>query len=113
MFGSVSAVCPIPYHSSRVTDYIAWADKTKSTYDLPRPKEGTGSENVRGRTEILERKRRRVQEVCPLLSRFSRNTTLIIRLIEEDKQRQMAEMKGSLLGYIQGGSAPKPEEKKA
>lgn len=38
---------------------------------------------------------------------------LIYRLIEEDKQRQMAEMKGSLLGYIQGGSAPKPEEKKA
>jgi hypothetical protein len=34
-------------------------------------------------------------------------------LIEEDKQRQMAEMKGSLLGFIQGGSAPKPEEKKA
>jgi hypothetical protein len=39
--------------------------------------------------------------------------TLTIRLIEEDKQRQMAEMKGSLLGYIQGGAGPKPEEKKA
>lgn len=38
---------------------------------------------------------------------------LINRLIEEDKQRQMAEMKGSLLGYIQGAGAPKPEEKKA
>jgi hypothetical protein len=34
------------------------------------------------------------------------------RLIEEDKQRQMAEMKGSLLGWIQG-AGPKPEEKKA
>lgn len=36
---------------------------------------------------------------------------LTSRLIEEDKQRQMTEMKGSLLGFIQGG--PKPEDKKA
>jgi hypothetical protein len=60
MFGSVSAVCPHPYLFSRDADGIAWTDKTESTYDLPRPKEGTGSEDVRGRTEILERKRRGV-----------------------------------------------------
>lgn len=34
-----------------------------------------------------------------------------IRLVEEDKQRQMAEMKGSLLGYF-GGAGPKKEEPK-
>ena len=26
----------------------------------------------------------------------------VLRLIEEDKQRQLAEMKGSLLGYLSG-----------
>jgi import inner membrane translocase subunit TIM50 len=35
MFGSVSAVCPLPYLFSRDADCIAWTDKTKSTYDLP------------------------------------------------------------------------------
>jgi import inner membrane translocase subunit TIM50 len=34
-------------------------------------------------------------------------------LIEEDKQRQLAEMKGSLLGFISGQGGAKPEEKKA
>lgn len=35
------------------------------------------------------------------------------RLIEEDKQKQLAEMKGSLLGFLGGvGNAPKPEATK-
>jgi hypothetical protein len=36
-------------------------------------------------------------------------------LIEEDKQRQLAEMKGSVLGFItggQGGAPAPPAEKK-
>lgn len=33
---------------------------------------------------------------------------LTFRMVEEDKAKQMAEMKGSLLGYF-GGGAPKKE----
>jgi hypothetical protein len=37
---------------------------------------------------------------------------LLCRLIEEDKQRQIAEMKGSLLGFMTGGAKPKEGEEK-
>ncbi len=47
------------------------------------------------------------------ISLFCSDTSANLRLIEEDKQRQLAEMKVSLWSWMGGGSAPKPEEKPA
>ncbi|ORY26471.1 HAD-like domain-containing protein [Naematelia encephala] len=62
----------------------------------------------------LEQKRAEAQKTYQDEQRYwAEHAEEFAKLIEDDKQRQLAEMKGSLLGFLSGGAAaPKPEEKK-
>ncbi|KAK8844795.1 hypothetical protein IAR55_006645 [Kwoniella newhampshirensis] len=56
----------------------------------------------------LEQKRAQAQKIYQEEQKYwAEHADEFKKLIEEDKQRQLAEMKGSLLGYLSGG--PKPE----
>ncbi|WWD22651.1 hypothetical protein CI109_107144 [Kwoniella shandongensis] len=56
----------------------------------------------------LEQKRAQAQKIYQEEQKYwAEHADEFKKLIEEDKQKQLAEMKGSLLGYLSGG--PKPE----
>ncbi|KAK4685955.1 hypothetical protein P7C73_g4183, partial [Tremellales sp. Uapishka_1] len=59
----------------------------------------------------LETKRAQAQRIYEEEQKYWRdNAEDFKKLIEEDKAKQLAEMKGSLLGYMTGGAAGKPAE---
>lgn len=62
----------------------------------------------------LEQKRAQAQKMYQEEQKYwAEHAEEFKKLIEEDKQRQLAEMKGSLIGWIQGaGGAPPPPEQK-
>jgi len=61
----------------------------------------------------LEQKRAQAQKIYQEEQKYwAENADYFAKLIEEDKQRQMQEMKGSLLGYLQGAGGVKPPDQK-
>ncbi|KAL7420371.1 mitochondrial inner membrane protein required for protein import [Cryptotrichosporon argae] len=62
----------------------------------------------------LEAKRAQAQRIYQEEQKYwADNAEQFKKLIEEDKQRQLAEMKGSLLGFLGGQSGAAAQEKKA